>query len=473
MALGENISAERKRQGFSQDDIAVLIGVSRQAVSKWEKGLSSPSTENMIKLAEILKVSVEKLSDGVDIGLEGKTAGKDRLIYRISDSAYLWLLIKEKLWYRLANPVLFLLYLEMWQTTYQLAYVGMLRKNVLLFVIYMAAAFLIILQLAASVKITAGKKVISFGELLEFTKDGLIITHKRPCAEKTDILWREVKRITSGRRYCFLFFKDGCFLPVLKEDMQESQEKLLYERDVRAKRRGVRIAAAALWIVVTCCAVTAVCSSAVNLNGRLAWKIQELRTQKMVKFEEKNFYALGFEGIIEMAETKVDLMPHLMTNHIDIIFRSDGELLSIDGYISGYDADYKLRAGYLLHYDAAKSGKMMIRTQDFIGIDKSEQKEYDPDNDLSILIKMSKSVHIPDITKVWKEKRYGFYYKGIASWGYMGAEEGIHFIDENGNVSMAPIGPSKEVKGPSLSIYCPDSKEEITPMRYVYKEESL
>ena len=98
MALGENISAERKRQGFSQDDIAVLIGVSRQAVYKWEKGLSSPSTENMIKLAEILKVSVEKLSDGVDIGLEGKTAGKDRLIYRISDSAYLWLLIKEKLW---------------------------------------------------------------------------------------------------------------------------------------------------------------------------------------------------------------------------------------------------------------------------------------------------------------------------------------------------------------------------------------
>ena len=32
MALGENISAERKRQDFSQDDIAVLIGVSRQAV---------------------------------------------------------------------------------------------------------------------------------------------------------------------------------------------------------------------------------------------------------------------------------------------------------------------------------------------------------------------------------------------------------------------------------------------------------
>lgn len=473
MALGKNISTERKRQGFSQDDIAVLVGVSRQAVSKWEKELSSPSTENMIKLAEILKVSVEELTDGTFSEMGKGAAGKEkeRLIYRISDSAFLWLLIREKLWHRLINPLLFILYLETWQIMYQLAYIGMLRKNMLLFTVYMTVILLLVIQMAVSVKVTAKKKVVSAGEILEFTQDGMSITHKQRCTEKTDILWREVKWIKSGCRYYFLMLKGGCFLPILKEDMPKSFEMILCEKGVRVKRRGICIVIAAAWILVTCCGILAVCSCAMNLNGRLAWKLQELRTQKKVRMQETNFYELGFEGIIEAAETKVDLMPHLMTNHIDIIFKNDGELESVEGYISGYDMDYKLRAGYLLHYDAAKSSKMTIYTEDFTGIDKSGQKEYAPDNDLSVLVKMSKSISIPDVTKKWPQERYGFYYKGIASWGYMGFEDGIHFIDGDGNVTAAPLGPSKEVKGPSLSIYCPDDKEETVPMRYIYREE--
>ena len=51
MSLGKNIASRRKSQNFSQEDIATLVGVSRQAVSKWEKELSSPSTENIIRLA--------------------------------------------------------------------------------------------------------------------------------------------------------------------------------------------------------------------------------------------------------------------------------------------------------------------------------------------------------------------------------------------------------------------------------------
>jgi transcriptional regulator with XRE-family HTH domain len=64
MSLGRNIASRRKSQNFSQEDIATLVGVSRQAVSKWEKDLSSPSTENIIRLAEILRVSVEELTPG-------------------------------------------------------------------------------------------------------------------------------------------------------------------------------------------------------------------------------------------------------------------------------------------------------------------------------------------------------------------------------------------------------------------------
>lgn len=91
MSLGKNIASRRKSQNFSQEDIATLVGVSRQAVSKWEKELSSPSTENIIRLAEILRVSVEELTGG-----RPAAAGRDRedrSVYRVSDSRYLWLLI--------------------------------------------------------------------------------------------------------------------------------------------------------------------------------------------------------------------------------------------------------------------------------------------------------------------------------------------------------------------------------------------
>lgn len=54
----KNIASRRKSQNFRRKSIATLVGVSRQAVSKWEKELSSPSTfENIIRLAEILRVS--------------------------------------------------------------------------------------------------------------------------------------------------------------------------------------------------------------------------------------------------------------------------------------------------------------------------------------------------------------------------------------------------------------------------------
>ncbi len=40
----------RKAYGYSQEELAEKIGVSRQAISKWERGESSPDTENLIAL---------------------------------------------------------------------------------------------------------------------------------------------------------------------------------------------------------------------------------------------------------------------------------------------------------------------------------------------------------------------------------------------------------------------------------------
>ena len=54
MSLGEKIKACRQNAGMSQEKVAELVGVSRQAVTKWEANQSAPNTENLFKLAEIL-----------------------------------------------------------------------------------------------------------------------------------------------------------------------------------------------------------------------------------------------------------------------------------------------------------------------------------------------------------------------------------------------------------------------------------
>lgn len=64
MSLGKRINALRRDLKLSQEYVAEKLNVSRQAVSKWENDLSSPDTENLIALAELLKVDVEFLATG-------------------------------------------------------------------------------------------------------------------------------------------------------------------------------------------------------------------------------------------------------------------------------------------------------------------------------------------------------------------------------------------------------------------------
>ena len=65
MNLGERITALRKERNISQGELAKRLEVSRQAVSKWEQGLSSPDTNKQIQLARILDTEVEYLATGV------------------------------------------------------------------------------------------------------------------------------------------------------------------------------------------------------------------------------------------------------------------------------------------------------------------------------------------------------------------------------------------------------------------------
>lgn len=64
MSIGERITELRKQQNISQSQLAAMMDVSRQAVSKWENDLSAPDTIRLIQLADALSTDVEYLATG-------------------------------------------------------------------------------------------------------------------------------------------------------------------------------------------------------------------------------------------------------------------------------------------------------------------------------------------------------------------------------------------------------------------------
>ena len=59
--LGEGIKYHRQRCKMTQEFVAESLGVSRQAVSKWEMGRSDPSTSNLMALAKLFQIPAEEL----------------------------------------------------------------------------------------------------------------------------------------------------------------------------------------------------------------------------------------------------------------------------------------------------------------------------------------------------------------------------------------------------------------------------
>ena len=59
--LGEALKEHRLRCQMTQEFVAESVGVSRQAVSKWERGDSDPSTSNLLALAKLFGISAEEL----------------------------------------------------------------------------------------------------------------------------------------------------------------------------------------------------------------------------------------------------------------------------------------------------------------------------------------------------------------------------------------------------------------------------
>lgn len=98
--FGENLKILRKQRGLSQEELAARLHVVRQTISKWEKNLSVPDADVLIRLAEILEVSVSELL-GAKVENDSTTSDVAEQLSRINEQ----LAIKNRRARRIWNVV--------------------------------------------------------------------------------------------------------------------------------------------------------------------------------------------------------------------------------------------------------------------------------------------------------------------------------------------------------------------------------
>ena len=62
--FSENLKAMRKAKGYTQEELAIKLNVTRQTISKWEKGLSVPDVDFLFTIADVLETNVGTLLGG-------------------------------------------------------------------------------------------------------------------------------------------------------------------------------------------------------------------------------------------------------------------------------------------------------------------------------------------------------------------------------------------------------------------------
>lgn len=107
MSIGERITQLRTEKQISQGQLADMLGVTRQAVSKWENDQTSPDTIRLIKLADALDTEVEYLATGRKPVYEqpivlNMVKKEDRIVEKVIEKPVIKKLVRIK--YR-RNPV--------------------------------------------------------------------------------------------------------------------------------------------------------------------------------------------------------------------------------------------------------------------------------------------------------------------------------------------------------------------------------
>lgn len=104
MNLADRIQYLRKQKGYSQEDLADKVGVSRQAVSKWESEQSTPDLEKVIAMSELFEVTTDYLLKGIEPLPKDVTQPKEKTnasIFSLAGTAFnlIGIIASAMIWY--------------------------------------------------------------------------------------------------------------------------------------------------------------------------------------------------------------------------------------------------------------------------------------------------------------------------------------------------------------------------------------
>ena len=81
MSFGENLKNIRKQRGITQEELAEILGVSRQAVSKWESDGGYPETEKLIAISKQLNISIDYLLNDASVMEKKEEVEEKSVVY--------------------------------------------------------------------------------------------------------------------------------------------------------------------------------------------------------------------------------------------------------------------------------------------------------------------------------------------------------------------------------------------------------
>ena len=107
MNMADRIQYLRKNKGISQEELADKVGVSRQAVSKWESEQSTPDIEKVVLLSDFFNVTTDYLLKGIEPVSENTTEKSDARIFSLVGSVlnFIGLVAAIMIWIEKQTPI--------------------------------------------------------------------------------------------------------------------------------------------------------------------------------------------------------------------------------------------------------------------------------------------------------------------------------------------------------------------------------
>lgn len=388
-------------------------------------------------------------------------------LYRRSTETIAWRRkLRGFLWTgRLFCPLFLVVYVTAWGAFVRLCLYGGVRRNLPLLALCMAffAVYLIVYfsELCMYGKRSL-KRIFSQFEIeenriaAEWEEDD---RKQQAVFELRDVRWYRKKK---GQ--IFLFLKGHRFVWLDTEQISEQKREFL---EMKLTQRGIlathfwRIPIALILAGVTFLGAAGTAWSAVPFNGKLSWVINELQSSRRVRLVHNNIYEDGLDGILEDIRGKVDLPEKLcLVNSFNLHFRADGTVETLYTFVKGFDENGNFVDSYLISYDAADSDKITIWLGGAADMEFAQEKDLEP------LLEAMRVLPLKETVENWQEDIYGILYYGERSWGY--STEGIRYLEPDGSVSYPGAYASAEIKGFSVSVFCPEN-EAVTPVRYLYR----